>query len=203
MSTNKKWSVEVVKGPNDDWVDEKGHKMFLSSNWKLQSKSDRTGYRLEGPKWSFTEKATNKGLEHGTFPSNIIDQGYPMGAINLAGQTPIILVNDGPSMGGFIVPYTVPSASFWKLGQAKPGDIFNFMEISVEKAQELRAEQSAICSEASLLFSKKENILTDKPNIKIDNIKIVDFDKEKMNEKIRSKIMEKRGMKNIKVKFFD
>jgi len=203
MSTNKKWSVEVVKGPNDDWVDEKGHKMFLSSNWKLQSKSDRTGYRLEGPKWSFTEKATNKGLEHGTFPSNIIDQGYPMGAINLAGQTPIILVNDGPSMGGFIVPYTVPSASFWKLGQAKPGDIFNFKEISVEKAQELRAEQSAICSEASLLFSKKENILTDKHNIKIDNIKIVDFDKEKMNEKIRSKIMEKRGMKNIKVKFFD
>ena len=203
MSTNKKWSVEVVKGPNDDWVDEKGHKMFLSSNWKLQSKSDRTGYRLEGPKWSFTEKATNKGLEHGTFPSNIIDQGYPMGAINLAGQTPIILVNDGPSMGGFIVPYTVPSASFWKLGQAKPGDILNFKEISVEKAQELRAEQSAICSEASLLFSKKENILTDKPNIKIDNIKIVDFDKEKMNEKIRSKIMEKRGMKNIKVKFFD
>ena len=203
MSTNKKWSVEVVKGPNDDWVDEKGHKMFLSSNWKLQSKSDRTGYRLEGPKWSFTEKATNKGLEHGTFPSNIIDQGYPMGAINLAGQTPIILVNDGPSMGGFIVPYTVPSASFWKLGQAKPGDTFNFKEISVEKAQELRAEQSAICSEASLLFSKKENILTDKPNIKIDNIKIVDFDKEKMNEKIRSKIMEKRGMKNIKVKFFD
>ena len=203
MSTNKKWSVEVVKGPNDDWVDEKGHKMFLSSNWKLQSKSDRTGYRLEGPKWSFTEKAINKGLEHGTFPSNIIDQGYPMGAINLAGQTPIILVNDGPSMGGFIVPYTVPSASFWKLGQAKPGDIFNFKEISVEKAQELRAEQSTICSEASLLFSKKENILTDKPNIKIDNIKIVDFDKEKMNEKIRSKIMEKRGMKHIKVKFFD
>ena len=203
MSTNKKWSVEVVKGPNDDWVDEKGHKMFLSSNWKLQSKSDRTGYRLEGPKWSFTEKATNKGLEHGTFPSNIIDQGYPMGAINLAGQTPIILVNDGPSMGGFIVPYTVPSASFWKLGQAKPGDILNFKEISVEKAQELRAEQSAICSEASLLFSKKENILADKPTIKIDNIKIVDFDKEKMNEKIKSKIMEKRGMKNIKVKFFD
>ena len=204
MSTNKKWSVEVVKGPNDDWVDEKGHKMFLSSNWKLQSKSDRTGYRLEGPKWSFTEKATNKGLEHGTFPSNIIDQGYPMGAINLAGQTPIILVNDGPSMGGFIVPYTVPSASFWKLGQAKPGDSFNFVEISVEKAQELRTEQSAICSEASLSSSKKENILTDnKPVIKIDNIKIIDFDKEKMNEKIRSKIMEKRGMKNIKVKFFD
>ncbi len=204
MSTNKKWSVEVVKGPNDDWVDEKGHKMFLNSNWKLQSKSDRTGYRLEGPKWSFTEKATHKGLEHGTFPSNIIDQGYPVGAINLAGQTPIILVNDGPSMGGFIVPYTVPSASFWKLGQAKPGDSFNFVEISVEKAQTLRTEQTIICSEASLMSSKKESgLLREAAAKKIDHIKVVDFDKEKMNEKIRNKMVEKRGMKNIKVRFFN
>ena len=204
MSTNKKWSVEVVKGPNDDWVDEKGHKMFLNSDWKLQSKSDRTGYRLEGPKWSFSEKATNKGLEHGTFPSNIIDQGYPVGAINLAGQTPIILVNDGPSMGGFIVPYTVPSASFWKLGQAKPGDSFNFVEISVEKAQILRAEQRKICSEASLVSSNKQDILIRKKQInKIDHIKVVDFDKEKLDEKIRNKMMEKKGMKNIKVRFFN
>jgi len=178
--------------------------MFLNSDWKLQSKSDRTGYRLEGPKWSFAEKATNKGLEHGTFPSNIIDQGYPMGAINLAGQTPIILVNDGPSMGGFIVPYTVPSVSFWKLGQAKPGDSFNFVEISVEKAQELRAKQSIICSNESLQSSKNENVLNDKkPSIKINNIKIIDFDKKKIDEKIRNKIMEKKGMKNIKVKFFN
>ena len=204
MSTNKKWSVEVVKGPNDDWVDEKGHKMFLNSDWKLQSKSDRTGYRLNGPKWSFTKKATHKGLEHGTFPSNIIDQGYPVGAINLAGQTPIILVNDGPSMGGFIVPYTVPSASFWKLGQAKPGDKFNFVEISVEKAQALRAEQTMICSEASLVSSDKQDILIRKKQIKkIDHIKVVDFDKEKLDEKIRNKIMEKKGMKNIKVRFFN
>ncbi len=204
MSTNKKWSVEVVKGPNDDWVDEKGHKMFLNSDWKLQSKSDRTGYRLDGPKWSFTKKATHKGLEHGTFPSNIIDQGYPVGAINLAGQTPIILVNDGPSMGGFIVPYTVPSASFWKLGQAKPGDRFNFVEISVEKAQALRAEKTMICSEASLVSSDKQDILIRKKQIKkIDHIKVVDFDKEKLDEKIRNKMMEKKGMKNIKVRFFN
>ena len=204
MSTNKKWSVEVVKGPNDDWVDKKGHKMFLNSDWKLQSKSDRTGYRLDGPKWSFTKKATHKGLEHGTFPSNIIDQGYPVGAINLAGQTPIILVNDGPSMGGFIVPYTVPSASFWKLGQAKPGDRFNFVEISVEKAQALRAEQTMICSEASLVSSDKQDILIRKKQIKkIDHIKVVDFDKEKLDKKVRNKMMEKKGMKNIKVRFFN
>ncbi len=204
LSTNKKWSVEVVKGPNDDWIDDKGHRMFLNSDWKLQSKSDRTGYRLDGPKWTFAEKATNKGLEHGTFPSNIIDQGYPAGAINLAGQTPIILVNDGPTMGGFIVPYTVPSASFWKLGQAKPGDTLNFEEISVEKAQRLRAEQIITCSEVSLETYKKEKItIIEKQYKKIDHIKVIDFDKEKMNEKIRNKIIEKKGMKNIKIRFFN
>jgi len=204
ISTDKKWAIEVVRGPNDDWVDEKGHKMFLNSEWKLQAKSDRTGYRLDGPEWSFTEKATHKGLEHGSNPSNIIDQGYPVGAINLAGQTPIILVNDGPSMGGFIVPYTVPSSSFWKLGQAKPGDSFNFVEISVEKAQTLRAEQTTICSEASLVSSNKQDILIKKKQInKIDHIKVVDFDKEKLDEKIRNKMMEKKGMKNIKVRFFN
>ena len=98
-----------------------GHERFLSADWKLSAKSDRTGFRLDGAEWSFTERALNKAPEHGSLPSNIIDQGYPLGAINLAGQTPIILVNDGPSMGGFINPYTVPQAAFWKLGQSRPG----------------------------------------------------------------------------------
>ncbi len=104
FATDKIWTIEVVAGPNDDWVDAEGHKRFLSTDWKLSSKSDRTGFRLEGPQWTFTEKAHKKAPEHGQEPSNIIDQGYPLGAINLAGQTPIILVNDGPSMGGFINP---------------------------------------------------------------------------------------------------
>ena len=204
MSTDKNWSIEVVRGPNDDWVDEKGHQIFLNSKWKLQAKSDRTGYRLNGPKLSFAEKATNKSLEHGSEPSNIIDQGYPAGAVNLAGQTPIILVNDGPSMGGFINPYTVPSAAFWKLGQAKPGDTFNFIEVSVEKAQSLRTEQSAICSEESLESFKKDKI-TERDEVikKINSIKIVDFEKDKLDEKIRIKKMEKKGLKNMKVRFFN
>ena len=53
-------------------------------------------------------------------------------------------------------------------------------------------------------FTKKE--LAQRQEIlnkKIEHIKIVDFDKEKMNEKIRNKMMEKRGMKNIKVRFFN
>jgi urea carboxylase len=150
FSTDKRWTVEVVPGPNDDWIDAAGQMRFLESDWKLSSKSDRTGFRLEGPQWTFTAKATNKAPEHGSEPSNIIDQGYPVGAINLAGQTPIILVNDGPSMGGFINPYTVPSAAFWKLGQAKPAEILRFKSVSVEEAQALRRQIDGICTENSI-----------------------------------------------------
>ena len=144
------WHIDLVKGPNDDWIDDAGHETFFNSDWKLQARSNRTGLRLEGPEPSFSDRATNRLPEHGEDPSNILDHGYPMGAINLAGQTPIILANDGPSAGGFINPYTVPTAEFWKLAQSRPGDIYRFREISVEDAQELRRRQESLCTAASL-----------------------------------------------------
>ncbi|HMG51783.1 MAG TPA: biotin-dependent carboxyltransferase family protein [Inquilinus sp.] len=150
FAVGKRWTIEVVAGPNDDWIDAAGHERFLSADWKLSSKSDRTGFRLDGPEWSFTAKATDKAPEHGSLPSNIIDQGYPLGAINLAGQTPIILVSDGPSMGGFINPYTVPQAVFWKLGQSRPGEIYNFKTVSVDEAQAMARRLRDLCREASI-----------------------------------------------------
>ena len=62
----------------------------------------------------------------------------------------VILVSDGPSMGGFINPYTVPQAAFWKLGQSKPGEIYRFKAISVEEAQAMAHRLREICSEESL-----------------------------------------------------
>jgi biotin-dependent carboxylase-like uncharacterized protein len=151
IATDRRWEIEVVAGPNDDWIDAEGHERFLSTDWKLSGKSDRTGFRLDGPHWSFTEKAKNKAPEHGSLPSNIIDQGYPLGAINLAGQTPIILVNDGPSMGGFINPYTVPQAAFWKLAQSKPGETYRFKAVTVSAAQAMARSLSALCAESSII----------------------------------------------------
>lgn len=150
ISTDQKWRVEVVAGPNDDWVDTAGHERFLGADWQLSAKSDRMGFRLEGPDFTFTDKAHNKLPEHGSEPANILDQGYPLGAINIAGQTPIILVNDAPSMGGFINPYTVPQCAFWKLGQARPGEILNFVALSVEQAQQRAQEIKALCTESSI-----------------------------------------------------
>ena len=150
IPTENTWQIEVVAGPNDDWIDEEGQRMFLESDWTLQARSNRTGFRLTGPEWTFAARATDKGPEHGEHPSNILDHGYPVGAVNLCGQTPIILVNDGPSAGGFINPYTVPSAAFWKLAQSKPNDTYRFHLVSVTEAQAARRAIDALCIESSL-----------------------------------------------------
>lgn len=150
IAPRNEWEIEVIRGPNDDWIDEAGHRRFLESGWKLQARSNRTGLRLSGPEWSFALRAYDKRPEHGQHPSNILDHGYPLGAINLAGQTPIILVNDAPSTGGFINPYTVPTAAFWKLAQSRPGDTYWFVEVGVEDAQAMRRQIDRLCAEESL-----------------------------------------------------
>lgn len=139
FSTDKTWQIEALAGPNDDWLDPAAVEMFFSAEWSVQAKSNRTGIRLTGPEFSFAGRALNKSSDHGQDPSNIIDHGYPLGAVNLAGQTPIILVNDAPSTGGFINPFTVASAAFWKLAQTKPGDILRFRRVDREEAGQLRA----------------------------------------------------------------
>jgi urea carboxylase len=150
IGQSRLWQIEAVPGPNDDWVDEAAHRRFLTADWRLQARSNRTGYRLDGPEWTFTARATDKRPEHGEHPSNVLDHGYPVGTINLCGQTPIILVVDAPSTGGFINPYTVPSGAFWKLAQAKPNDIFRFTKVSVAEAHELRRAIDRRCTPASL-----------------------------------------------------
>ena len=55
-----------------------------------------------------------------------------------------------PSAGGFINPYTVPSAAFWKLAQSKPNDIYRFRLVSVADAQAARRAIDALCAESSL-----------------------------------------------------
>jgi urea carboxylase len=150
IGPTREWQIEVVAGPNDSWLDAAGIERFLSSPWTVQAKSSRTGMRLTGPAFTFSERATNKRPEHGQDPSNILDHGYPLGAINLAGQTPIILINDGPSTGGFINPFTVPSAAFWKLGQARPGNIFRFHAVTVTEAQDQRRALDRLCTAESL-----------------------------------------------------
>lgn len=149
IGARREWTIECMLGPNDDWLEADTIATFCSADWVVQAKSSRTGMRLTGPKFAFAARAYDKRPERGHDPSNILDHEYPLGAINLAGQTPII--NDAPSTGGFINPFTVPSAAFSKLGQVQPHQILRFRRVTWDDAQALRRALDVHCSLASVI----------------------------------------------------
>jgi 5-oxoprolinase (ATP-hydrolysing) subunit C len=143
--------IAAMLGPNDTWLDDKSIMMFFDSEWTVSTHSNRTGLRLSGPSFSFSERAYAKPAEHGSEPSNILDHGYPVGGISIAGQTPIALINDSPSAGGFFVPFTVPRFDLWRLGQARPNGKLRFRRVSLEEANEGRRRLDKLCTSQSLI----------------------------------------------------
>ena len=64
------------------------------------------GINLQGKTLQWARKT---GGEGGSHPSNIHDNGYALGTVNLNGDFPVILANEGPDMGGFACFCTVAS----------------------------------------------------------------------------------------------
>lgn len=126
--------ISVIYGPqgSPDFFTEKDIDTFFSSEWEVHYNSSRTGVRLIGPK---PEWARADGGEAGLHPSNIHDNPYAIGAIDFTGDMPVILGQDGPSLGGFVCPATIIEAEQWKMGQLRPGDKIRFKAVSTETAE--------------------------------------------------------------------
>ena len=103
------WTVHVLPGPQcgSTFVTEEGIVSFFATRWTVSTASNRMGVRLEGPRIAW---ARENGGEGGSHPSNILDNGYAFGAVNVNGDTPVILTNEGPDMGGYVCICTVASA---------------------------------------------------------------------------------------------
>ena len=120
------WTIGVLVGPHGepDFLASGGVDALLRATWQVHFNSARTGVRLVGPtpQW-----ARPDGGDAGLHPSNVHDTGYAFGAVDLTGDMPIILGPDGPSLGGFVCPFTVATAERWKIGQLAPGDQVRFV----------------------------------------------------------------------------
>ncbi len=78
------------------------------------------------------------GGEAGLHPSNIHDNAYAIGTLDLTGDQSILLGPDGPSLGGFVCPVTTAKGEMWKLGQLHPGDKVHFQLLTLEQAETIR-----------------------------------------------------------------
>jgi urea carboxylase len=130
----REWEVRVLYGPHGapDFFTPADIDRFLEAEWQVHYNSNRTGVRLVGPK---PEWARRDGGEAGLHPSNIHDNAYAIGAVDFTGDMPIILGPDGPSLGGFVCPFTVIAADRWKIGQLAPDDRVRFVPVTIAQAE--------------------------------------------------------------------
>jgi len=129
----RNWELRVLYGPHGapDFFTPGDIDRFLEAEWQVHYNSNRTGVRLVGPK---PEWARRDGGEAGLHPSNIHDNPYAIGAVDFTGDMPIILGPDGPSLGGFVCPFTVIAADRWKIGQLAPEDRVRFVPVTIADA---------------------------------------------------------------------
>jgi 5-oxoprolinase (ATP-hydrolysing) subunit C len=147
---SRDWEVRAMRGPQaaPDFLTEADMTALFGRRWPVDRNSNRTGVRLESHKF---EWARQGGGIAGGHPSNILDNSYPVGAININGDLPVILGPDGPTAGGFVVPATVIHADFWKIGQFRPvGDTVRFHEVSIDEAIEADRALDETLTEATL-----------------------------------------------------
>jgi len=137
------WELKAIPGPHSapDYFTPDDVNMFFATDWKLHFQSNRMGCRLEGPAPKF---ARRNGGEGGRHPSNLHDYVYSVGTVNFTGNMPIILTQDGPSLGGFVCMATIIQSDLWKAGQAKPNDTIRFIRLTYNQALEVRAQQDQL-----------------------------------------------------------
>ena len=49
----------------------------------------------------------------------------------VAGDMPVALMFDGPSLGGFVCPATITSSQIWKMGQVSANDTIRFKQLTL------------------------------------------------------------------------
>lgn len=129
-STDDVVEIRVVMGPQDKSFTEDGRITFLSSAYALTNDCNRMGYRLDGPK-----------IEH-VGAADIISDGIPFGAIQVpTSGTPIVMMADRQTTGGYTKIATTISVDIPKLVQRTYGQKVRFQKISVEEAQQLYLDE--------------------------------------------------------------
>lgn len=127
--------VRFTYGPQEDLFSAAGKRTFTRSEYTLSDKSDRMGFRMDGPA---VERAEGSD-------GNIISDGICFGAIQITNGQPIVMMADRQTTGGYPKLGCVISADLPLLAQLKAGDKVRFRSVSVAAAQAVyRRQQKAL-----------------------------------------------------------
>jgi urea carboxylase len=118
-------AIRVVSVPDADGVHAAVMERLLGAAWTISARSDRTGVRLEGSPLPTDRRA-----------GALVSRGVVPGALQVPPDGwPIVLLADGPTVGGYPVPAVVASTDLARLAQRPTGAEVRFAAISVQEAQ--------------------------------------------------------------------
>jgi antagonist of KipI len=123
LPNNRFARLRVMRGPQDDWFAEAAFKTLFNAEFLVSSRSNRMGFRLEGP-----------GLARSR-AGEPISEPVAMGAIQVPGSgEPIMLMADRQTAGGYPKIGHVITADLPLAGQLAPGDRVGFVECNRKDA---------------------------------------------------------------------
>lgn len=125
--------IRVVLGPQQDSFSARGVKTFLSGRYTVTAKSDRMGYRLEGPAIEYAPGRDG----------NIISDGIVMGAVQVPSGQPIVMMADRQTTGGYAKIAVVITPDLGRVAQAAAGHKLRFAAVTQAEAEALCAQWRA------------------------------------------------------------
>jgi antagonist of KipI len=118
--------VRLLEGAHAHLLRQSSRDELYRTEFRVSSQSDRMGYRLEGPALELKE------------PVELLSEGVAFGTVQLPpGGSPIILMADRQTTGGYPRIGEVASVDLPLVAQLKPGDHLRFRRASLDEAQAL------------------------------------------------------------------
>lgn len=115
MSVGMNVPIHLIRGPQAELFDSRAWAAFLSAEFTVSRASDRTGYRLDG----FTPTPGGD--------SALLSEPTCVGAIQVPdGGTPIVIMQDGPTVGGYPKIAVIRKTHLSRFAQLAPGDRVRF-----------------------------------------------------------------------------
>lgn len=119
--------LRVILGPQRDAFTEPAIATLLSAEYRVGREADRMGLRLDGPPLAHRAGA------------DIPSDGLVPGCIQVPGSgSPIVLLADHQTAGGYAKVATVISADLPRLGRLTPGAALGFAAVTIAEAEAAR-----------------------------------------------------------------
>jgi biotin-dependent carboxylase-like uncharacterized protein len=135
----KEVELRFVPGLFSYRLSARGMEQFVERTWTITPNADRTGIRMSCPEGQLEFVDSERPFGAGSDPSNVVDAGYPVGAIQIpSGTEPIVLSRDAVTAGGYFTVGAVISADLDLLGQCPTNGTVRFVPVSLDQADAAR-----------------------------------------------------------------